>query len=127
MAQRPKCEPERGRSSIHLLEYRVSFEEGRPWMFHSRIVVYLHGYIAFGVFPRRLSNSPASSMTLVHQTPRMSWTRDCTPSSVQLDRRSKMAMLLFEQDVKFLQRFLKSAGLYNSEIDGIRGPKTSAA
>jgi peptidoglycan L-alanyl-D-glutamate endopeptidase CwlK len=36
-----------------------------------------------------------------------------------------MALRMFENDVMFLQRFLKSAGLYDGKIDGIFGPKTN--
>jgi peptidoglycan LD-endopeptidase CwlK len=38
-----------------------------------------------------------------------------------------MAARLFENDIVFLQRFLKSAGFYSGKIDGIWGPKTDAA
>lgn len=38
-----------------------------------------------------------------------------------------MSMVLFEDDIIFLQRFLKSAGFYTGKIDGIWGPKTDAA
>jgi peptidoglycan L-alanyl-D-glutamate endopeptidase CwlK len=38
-----------------------------------------------------------------------------------------MSQRLFEDDVIFLQRLLKSSGLYASTIDGIWGPKTDAA
>jgi peptidoglycan L-alanyl-D-glutamate endopeptidase CwlK len=38
-----------------------------------------------------------------------------------------MSSRLFEDDVVFLQRLLKSAGLYQGSIDGIWGPLTDAA
>ncbi|MDF5710599.1 MAG: M15 family metallopeptidase [Nostoc sp. S4] len=38
-----------------------------------------------------------------------------------------MSQQLFEDDVKFLQRFLKSAGFNPGKIDGIWGSKTDAA
>lgn len=38
-----------------------------------------------------------------------------------------MSDRLFEDDVTFLQRLLKSAGLYTDTIDGIWGPNTDAA
>ncbi len=38
-----------------------------------------------------------------------------------------MSDRLFEGDIVFLQRLLKSAGLYNDVIDGIWGPNTDAA
>lgn len=38
-----------------------------------------------------------------------------------------MSSRLFEDDVIFYQRFLKSAGLYSGSIDGIWGPLTGAA
>ena len=38
-----------------------------------------------------------------------------------------MSDRLFEEDVTFLQRLLKSAGLYTDTIDGIWGPNTDAA
>lgn len=38
-----------------------------------------------------------------------------------------MSDRLFEDDVVFLQRLLKSAGLYTDTIDGIWGPNTDAA
>jgi peptidoglycan L-alanyl-D-glutamate endopeptidase CwlK len=38
-----------------------------------------------------------------------------------------MSQPLFEHDVVFLQRVLKSGGLYTGAIDGIWGPKTDAA
>ena len=38
-----------------------------------------------------------------------------------------MSSRLFEDDVVFYQRFLKSAGLYSGSIDGIWGPLTGAA
>ncbi len=38
-----------------------------------------------------------------------------------------MSFQLFEQDTLFLQRFLKSAGFYGAELDGIYGKKTDAA
>ncbi len=38
-----------------------------------------------------------------------------------------MSTRLFKDDVVFLQRLLKSSGLYTGRIDGIWGPKTDAA
>jgi hypothetical protein len=38
-----------------------------------------------------------------------------------------MSMPLFGNDVKFSQRFLRYAGLYDGKIDGIWGPKTDEA
>jgi peptidoglycan L-alanyl-D-glutamate endopeptidase CwlK len=38
-----------------------------------------------------------------------------------------MSERLFKDDVVFLQRLLKSAGLYAGRIDGVWGPKTDAA
>lgn len=38
-----------------------------------------------------------------------------------------MSTRMFGDDVLFLQRFLKSAGLYAGKLDGIHGPKTDAA
>lgn len=38
-----------------------------------------------------------------------------------------MSQKLFEDDVLFLQRFLKSLGLYQGKLDGDWGPKTDAA
>jgi peptidoglycan L-alanyl-D-glutamate endopeptidase CwlK len=44
-----------------------------------------------------------------------------------MKRRLLMSARLFEDDVVFYQRFLKSAGLYTGLIDGIWGPLTGAA
>lgn len=38
-----------------------------------------------------------------------------------------MSQRLFEDDVVFLQRLMKSAGFYTDTIDGIWGPNTDAA
>ena len=38
-----------------------------------------------------------------------------------------MSLQFFAEDVVFLQRFLKCAGLYPAKLDGIWGPKTDAA
>ena len=38
-----------------------------------------------------------------------------------------MSARLSENDIVFLQRFLKSEGFYNGKIDGVWGPKTDAA
>jgi peptidoglycan LD-endopeptidase CwlK len=38
-----------------------------------------------------------------------------------------MSLQLFKQDVLFYQRFLKSNGFYNANLDGIWGSKTDAA
>jgi peptidoglycan LD-endopeptidase CwlK len=43
------------------------------------------------------------------------------------DLEVSMAARLFENDIVFLQRFLKSAGFYSGKIDGVWGPKTDAA
>lgn len=38
-----------------------------------------------------------------------------------------MSLMLFEDDIIFLQRFLKSSGFYTGKLDGIWGPKTDSA
>jgi peptidoglycan L-alanyl-D-glutamate endopeptidase CwlK len=38
-----------------------------------------------------------------------------------------MSLMLFEDDIIFLQRFLKSSGYYTGKLDGIWGPKTDSA
>jgi peptidoglycan LD-endopeptidase CwlK len=38
-----------------------------------------------------------------------------------------MSARLSENDIVFLQQFLKSEGFYTGKIDGVWGPKTAAA
>jgi D-alanyl-D-alanine carboxypeptidase. len=42
-------------------------------------------------------------------------------------RKTKTVPILFSPDSVFLQRFLRAAGLYKGDIDGIIGPKSNAA
>jgi peptidoglycan LD-endopeptidase CwlK len=49
-------------------------------------------------------------------------------SATHLPQRGEpMALRMFENDVIFLQRFLKSVGLYDGKIDGFFGPITNTA